>query len=256
LAKKRERLDPPFDTLELRRGLKAFLDQPLAQFVDDPPTTKSGNSITVGAVKWGVYGFFDYDGEPIYVGQTRESLGTRIRRHLTNQRTDAVAMSVLDPMEVRTIKVWPLPEYQPIKKASGKPWNDAVTHLNGLERRVFEELVEASEFKRILNEKDPPPANPCDAPRPIEGQIVSSEVLKLRGHPDTRVARRSQIIARLAQVISERELKTTGLRRALVTQAQRLASLSDAQYQAHGGQAFVKQRSRDEREDVSKDTEL
>lgn len=27
--------------------------------------------------------FFDYDGEPIYVGQTKESLHTRILRHLT-----------------------------------------------------------------------------------------------------------------------------------------------------------------------------
>ena len=49
-----------------------------------------------------------HDGEPIYVGQTNERLRTRIRRHLTNQRTDAVAMSVLDPFEVAEIEIWPL----------------------------------------------------------------------------------------------------------------------------------------------------
>lgn len=62
----------------------------------------------IGHYKWGVYAFYDYDHEPIYVGQTNEQLSTRIRRHLTNQRTDAVAMSVLDPYEVCYIEVWPI----------------------------------------------------------------------------------------------------------------------------------------------------
>ena len=66
----------------------------------------------IGNFRWGVYAFFDYDGEPIYVGQTNERVRTRIRRHLTNQRTDAVAMSVLDPFEVFEIEVWPLPHLQ------------------------------------------------------------------------------------------------------------------------------------------------
>ena len=83
---------PPFETEDLRANLAAFPDSSF----DDP----SGLRVRVGNYKWGVYAFFDYDGEPIYVGQTNEMLRTRIRRHLTNQRTDAVAMSVLDPFEV------------------------------------------------------------------------------------------------------------------------------------------------------------
>ena len=51
----------------------------------------------IGNAKHGVYAFYDYDAEPIYVGQTFEKLRGRIGRHLTNQRTDAVAMNVLDP---------------------------------------------------------------------------------------------------------------------------------------------------------------
>ena len=58
--------------------------------------------------KWGIYAFFDYDGEPIYVGQTNEQLRVRIGRHLTNQRTDAVAMRVLDIFEVAEMRLWPL----------------------------------------------------------------------------------------------------------------------------------------------------
>ena len=106
----------------------------------------------VGNFKWGVYAFFDYDDEPIYVGQTNEQLRTRIRRHLTNQRTDAVAMSVLDPFEVFEIEVWPLPQFQTVSgsDSGGKAYLDALEHL------VYENSVRNSRFGAILNEKDPP----------------------------------------------------------------------------------------------------
>ena len=83
---------PPFETEDLRNNLATFLDSGF----QDP----SGAPALVGNSRWGVDAFFDDDGEPIYVGQTNARLRTRIRRHLTNQRTDAVAMSVLDPFEV------------------------------------------------------------------------------------------------------------------------------------------------------------
>lgn len=76
---------PPFETSELRKSLTSFLTQPAAD-------SHSGSERRLGNFKFGVYAFYDYDGEPIYVGQTNEKLSTRIRRHLTNQRTDAVAM--------------------------------------------------------------------------------------------------------------------------------------------------------------------
>ena len=102
------------------------------------------------------YAFFDYDGEPIYVGQTNEMVRTRIRRHLTNQRTDAVAMSGLDQFEVFTIKVWPLPEYQDVsKKKDPNGWKAAKQHLNALERAVHDKAIADSTFNAILNEKDP-----------------------------------------------------------------------------------------------------
>lgn len=238
---------PPQETVELRAGIKAFVEQPLSRYRDDAPKTKAGKSITVGAVTWGVYAFFDYDGEPIYVGQTRESLGSRIGRHLTNQRTDAVAMAVLDPFEVMKVKVWPLPEYQHVK---GDPKrNDAaraaVDHLNALERAVFVELVDQSRFKRILNEKDPPEVAACAIPAGIEGVIVPESVRELRSHPDIRIARRAQTIARLAQIIAGRDVQV-GLRRALATQADRMAFLAKSRFEALGGEGAVEERSKDE----------
>ena len=95
---------PPFETDDLRTNLARFLDTPFGD--------ADGKPMRVGNYRWGVYAFYDYDGEPIYVGQTNEMLRTRVRRHLTNQRTDAVAMSVLDPFEVLEIGLWPLPQFQ------------------------------------------------------------------------------------------------------------------------------------------------
>ena len=222
---------PPTETIELRRGLQAFVSQPLAAFVEHAPTTRRGASITLGAVRCGVYAFFDYDGEPIYVGQTRESLGQRIARHLTNQRTDAVAMAVLDPFEVLSIAVWPLPQYQ-------DGLEGAAEHLDRLERTIFAKLIAESAFGKILNEKDPPDVAPCSIPAEIRGDIVGDDVRRERGHPDVRLARRAQVIARLAQIIAGRDVKV-GLRRALSTQADRLAWLASRRFAALGGEAAV-----------------
>ena len=209
----------PFETEALREALTTFLDMP----VDDPVV---GKSRKLGSFKWGVYAFFDYDNEPIYVGQTNEMLRTRIRRHLTNRRTDAVAMNVLDPFEVCYIEVWPLSEFQDADK-SNKLARD---HLNALEHAVFNQCIEQSTFKAILNEKDPPtPVKRVSPPKSYRGKVVTEAVSQLRDHPDLRIARRASIMGRLAQIIAERKVQR-GLRRALLTQAQRLQWLAEQRY--------------------------
>lgn len=219
----------PFETWDLRENLTIFLNSP----IEEP----SGNVRKVGNYKWGVYAFFDYDGEPIYVGQTNEKLRTRIGRHLTNQRTDAVAMSVLDPFEVLDIEVWPLPEFQEV---SGKDLQ-ARRHLDALERLITNNAIAGSKFKAILNEKNPPPGDlQVDAPKSFRGRIVSDRVYAIRSHPDFRIARRALIISRLAQVISERKVQG-GLRRVLLAQAKRLQWLADRRYEALGGASSVEQ---------------
>jgi hypothetical protein len=224
---------PPFETEDLRENLARFLDTIF--------TDAMGGSLKIGNYKWGVYAFFDYDGEPIYVGQTNEMVRTRIRRHLTNQRTDAVAMSVLDPFEVFEIEVWPLPQFQGIAGSDVT----ARQHLDALERLITEQAVARSEFKAILNEKDPPPGKlAVTAPLSFRMRIVSERVHELRSHPDFRIARRSLIISRLAQVISERKVQG-GLRRVLLTQALRLQWLTRRRYEALGGAASVEKEGDD-----------
>ena len=199
---------PPFETEDLRANLAKFLDAPF----QDP----SGRTVRVGHYKWGIYAFFDYDGEPIYVGQTNEMLRTRIRRHLTNQRTDAVAMSVLDPFEVLEIEVWPLPQFQTTPGTD----RDTRQYLDALERLITDQAVADSRFK-------------------------ADHVYELRSHPDFRIARRALIISRLAQVISERKVQG-GLRRVLLTQAKRLQWLAERRYEALGGAASVAEEDGEE----------
>lgn len=156
-------------------------------------------------------------------------------------------MSVLDPFEVRTVKLWPLAAYQDVR---GDPKRApaarmAADHLNRLERTIFVQLVSESDFGKILNEKDPPEVPLLEAPSAIVGEIVAEEVRLKRQHPDLRIARRALTIARLAQIIAGRDVQA-GLRRALATQADRLAWLAGQRFAAIGGEAAVDVRGPDE----------
>ncbi len=220
---------PPHETAELRRSLKEFFN---SIWPFDPPDRK------VGSFKWGVYLFYDYDGEPIYAGQTNEKISGRIGRHLTNQRTDAVAMSVLDPFEVAEIELYPLPQFEAIG-SKDPDFATAKAHLDALEYAVHQRAIKDSRFRAILNEKDPlRPAVIPPIPASFRGSIVTRAVRDLRDHPDIRIARRAATIARLTQTIAERQ-PNVGLRRALVVQAERLNWLAEKRFQALGGAGAV-----------------
>lgn len=244
-TKKGSKDAPPFETDELRKGLRAFLQMPY----DKDSTT--GKTRAIGSFKWGVYIFYDYDGEPIYVGQAKAKISDRIGRHLTNQRTDAVAMSVLDPFEVFRVRVYPLLQFEGVN-SKHPDYKTAKNYVDALEFEIHKQAQAASEFKAILNEKDPEkPKVSVTVPRFLEGRIVSEKVFELRSHADARIARRAQTIARLAQTISEREVKN-GLRRTMVTQAKRLQWLSEQKFLASGGEGAV-ERGPEESEDETKD---
>jgi hypothetical protein len=204
----------PPEVAAIRKELGKFLD------------SKDGDK-TPCNTKCGVYVFYDYDGEPIYVGQTQERLRVRIRRHLTNQRTDAVAMNVLDPFEVADVEVYPF--YDLEKPAAGESKEAYAarvkTTLAAAEYAVFQKVLQASTLKAVLNEADIPAKEAIDLPKSFKGRIIPAEMFEIRRHPDTRIARRASTIAALARVISEREV-SDGLRRTLLTQARRLELLA------------------------------
>jgi len=182
----------------------------------------------VGGSVHGVYAFYDYDREPIYVGQTYEGLRARIGRHLTNQRTDAVAMNVLDPFEVAEIEIWPLDD-----EMAKIPDAERLEYLNRAEFTVFEKVLGESALGAVLNEKSIAPRAQIKLPKSYQQRIIPDEIYRQRKHPDIRLARRASTIAALARVISERDV-SKGLRRTLLTQARRLERLASQRVQELG----------------------
>ena len=179
----------------------------------------------IGNAKFGVYAFYDYDDEPIYVGQTNEQLRVRIRRHLTNQRTDAVAMRVLDIFEVAALEMWPLWELD-----AGRDRLAARSRLNEVEYSAYVRAIRDSRFQAILNEKIPAIAPVVELPPSYRFDLSGQAAIDERRHADTRIARRAETISRLAAVVRERGEVSDGLRRVLVIQAVRLTYLAAARY--------------------------
>lgn len=204
----------PSDVATINREITRFLG------------TQDANDRVLGNAKYGIYAFFDYDGEPIYVGQTTEQLRTRIRRHLTNRRTDAVAMYVLDPAEVADVEVWPFFEL-----GGGKI---AAQTLEAAEYTVYRQVLDGSALGAVLNEKDIPERERIALPASFRARIVPPEVYARLNHPDLRVARRAATVASLARIVAERDV-SKGLRRTLLTQTRRLERLARLRLDEIGG---------------------
>lgn len=199
--------DVPEDVAAIRSAINNFLN------------SKDKEGRTVGNAKNGVYAFYDYDGEPIYVGQTVEKLRSRIGRHLTNQRTDAVAMNVLDPFEVAEIEMWPFFE---LEKSTSE---ESKKTLAAAEYTVYQKVLAKSIYGAVLNEKKIQEADCIEMPDSVRGRIIPDPIYEFRKHADIRIARRARTIAALARVISERSV-SPGLRNTLWTQARRLEHLA------------------------------
>ncbi|MBT1543557.1 GIY-YIG nuclease family protein [Curtobacterium flaccumfaciens pv. flaccumfaciens] len=195
---------------EFRKLLRSAMAQ------TDPATGKKlGQCI-------GVYAFFDYDGEPIYVGQTWEQFGTRVGRHLTGQRSDTLAYRILDPFEVASMELYPA------ENARDMPKNEKTAAINELEYSVYLSAIDQSKYKAILNEKIPPVSSEIALPKSFRFDLVPRELRDEREHPDVRIARRADTLSRVAAVAHERGEVSAGLRRVIVIQAVRLADLAAA----------------------------
>jgi hypothetical protein len=132
-------------------------------------------------------------------------------------------MNVLDPFEVYEVEMWPMWELQHL------PPKTAAQILNAAEYTAFQQLLTASKYKAVLNEKDMVATESTTLPTPVRLCIVPEELREARRHPDVRIARRAMTISSLAKVISERDV-SPGLRRTLLTQASRLERLAGSRF--------------------------
>lgn len=182
--------------------------------VKDPASGKSlGTCI-------GVYAFYDFDGEAIYVGQSTRGFSDRIGRHLTGQRSDTLAYRILDPFEVAKMELYPL-EFL-------RDDSDRGVKVNAIEYSVYLDAISKSKYQAILNEKIPPVSDSVPLPPSYEFALIPDDMLEDRMHPDVRIARRAETLGRVAAVAHERGEVSAGLRRVIVIQAVRLADLAAA----------------------------
>ncbi|MBF6207282.1 GIY-YIG nuclease family protein [Streptomyces gardneri] len=190
--------------------------------LDDALRTQDSEGRTWSAAKRGCYAFYDFDGQPIYVGATHLGLRERIRRHLTNQRTDAVAMNILDPLEVAELELWPLWELQDAHV------NDSAARqrLKAAEYTVYIHALDQVSTGGLLNEKAPSPTTEIPLPPSIRLPLVDEWTRAEFGNPDARLARRAENLARLAAQVFERGQANDGARKALLVQALRVTGLS------------------------------
>lgn len=185
-----------------------------------------------GDAKYGCYAFYDYDGEPIFVGQTSERLRIRVKRHLINQRTDAVAMRVLDVAEVAEVELWPLWHLQDTPSTNFLKNTSLRRELNSVEYTVYVQAVSQSNFGILLNEQIPAAERMVELPPSGRFQLADTSLRYERGNTQVRIARRAETLARLANTVLDRGHVSDGLRRALVVQAARLVQLA-ASHLAH-----------------------
>jgi hypothetical protein len=136
-------------------------------------------------------------------------------------------MSVLDPVEVADVELWPF-------DLKGKSKDEIERTLASAEYTVKKKVVNASKLKFVLNEKDIPTAKEIQLPKSYRRRIVPSPIYETRQHPDIRIAQRAATIADLAKIIVERKVQK-GLRRTLHFQAVRLQSLAKERLDAITG---------------------
>lgn len=175
----------------------------------------------------GVYAFYDFEDEPIYVGQTWEDFATRVGRHMRGQRSDTIAYRILDPFEVASLELYPADSLPALVQAQGnKKLRTAA--LDALEYSVYVSAIKNSKYRAILNEKIPPISPVVSLPPHFRFNLVPKDMREDLEHPDVRIARRAETLARVAAVANERGEVSNGLRRVIVIQAVRLADLAAA----------------------------
>lgn len=128
----------------------------------------------------GVYALCDLDNIPIYVGQSKDGIRSRVARHLTSARSDIIANRQIDVWEIAYVWAYPL------------PYTDAI---NTLEAQLFH-LFNAQ--SPLMNGTVPPKENYGVAPPPTQVvQVMPEDEIHKRRDPTQRLPRQADHYAQL-----------------------------------------------------------
>lgn len=133
----------------------------------------------------GVYALCDLDNVPIYVGQSKDGLRARVRRHLTSERSDVIANRQIDVWEVAYVWAWPV----------GHP-----NQLDALEAWLFYKF---DREKTLMNGSRPekPRRLAFDLPEQVTIQVLPDAERALRLRPELRMPRQIHQLSQLVDYV-------------------------------------------------------
>lgn len=144
--------------------------------------------------KIGVYVLCDLDHVPIYVGQSKDGIRSRVLRHLTSARSDIIANRQIDVWEIAWVWAYPVEEKD---------------ELSPLENALFHEFDVKSP---LMNGKVPvKPTGRTKLPKPQEViQVMSDDEIAEKKDPALRLPRQaehySQIVGHFLAVKNSKEI--------------------------------------------------
>jgi hypothetical protein len=158
----------------------------------------------------GVYALCDLDEVPIYVGQSTDGIGPRVRRHLTSARSDVIANRQIDVWEIAFVWAWPV---------AGGP------EIAQLEAHLYHKFHAASPL--VNGSVPPPPKSTASIPPRVRVQVIPDDELAVRREPVSRFPRQIQHFNQLVDYILNTQDKPH-LRQALQVHYSRLSRYYNA----------------------------
>lgn len=146
-----------------------------------------GNALKDLTDEKGVYALCDLDFVPIYVGQSKDGIRTRVRRHLTSARSDVIANRHLDVWEVSQVWAWEVR----IDGLNIRNAQDQAAEITALETQLIKKF---NDIKPLVNGKLPDFSSlRGNDPRAPDQQInVLEEAVRLsRKEPINRMPRQA-----------------------------------------------------------------
>jgi hypothetical protein len=180
----------------------------------------------------GVYALCDLDGVPIYVGQSKAGIRSRVRRHLTSARSDIIANRQVDPWEIAFVQAYPVKD---------------VADIPNLEATLFAKFHKE---KPLMNGSIPIVHGPAlkRLPKPSQTvQMMPDEEIRVRQDPALRLPRQIEHIGRLVDhILTVKD--SPQLRSSLAAHFDRLDAYRKAFLKA--GPAVTRAAGKDEEEEA------
>lgn len=142
----------------------------------------------------GCYVLCDLNGVPLYVGQSRDGIRSRVNRHLTSARSDIIANRQVDVWEIAYVWAYPVENIAEIG-----PLEDALFHAFHPQSALMNGRV------------PPPPMERIEIPEPVQiVQVMATDEIDEKLDPALRLPRQaehySQIVGHFLAVKNSREI--------------------------------------------------